>query len=57
MILFIIPGLIESREEYFEFVKKLKDRGRNGLGRSIYERYGLNKKIKAKNISLNLFFY
>ena len=35
----IIPGLIESRDEYFEFVKKLKDRGRNGLGRSIYERY------------------
>lgn len=35
----IIPGLIESREEYFEFVKRLKDRGRNGLGRSIYERY------------------
>jgi hypothetical protein len=35
----IIPGLIESKEEYFEFVKKLKDRGRNGLGRSIYEKY------------------
>lgn len=35
----IIPDLIESREEYFEFVKRLKDRGRNGLGRTIYERY------------------
>lgn len=35
----IIPGLIESREEYFEFVKRLKDKGRNGLGRSIYEKY------------------
>ena len=35
----IIPGLIESKEEYFEFVKRLKDRGKNGLGRSIYERY------------------
>lgn len=35
----IIPGIIDSREEYFEFVKRLKDRGRNGLGRSIYEKY------------------
>lgn len=35
----IIPGIIDSKEEYFEFVKKLKDRGRNGLGRSIYEKY------------------
>jgi hypothetical protein len=35
----IIPGMIETRDEYFEFVKRLKDRGRNGLGRSIYERY------------------
>ena len=35
----IIPGLIENKEEYFEFVKRLKDRGKNGLGRSIYERY------------------
>ena len=35
----IIPGMIESREEYFEFVKRLKDRGRNGLGRSIYDKY------------------
>ena len=35
----IIPGLIETKEEYFEFVKRLKDRGKNGLGRSIYERY------------------
>lgn len=35
----IIPGLIESREEYFEFVKRLKDRGKNGLGRSIYSKY------------------
>lgn len=35
----IIPDLIESREEYFEFVKRLKDRGRNGLGRTIYEKY------------------
>ena len=35
----IVPGLIETKEEYFEFVKRLKDRGRNGLGRSIYERY------------------
>ena len=34
----IIPGIIDSREEYFEFVKRLKDRGRNGLGRSIYEK-------------------
>jgi hypothetical protein len=35
----IIPGLIESKEEYFEFVKRLKDRGKNGLGRTIYEKY------------------
>ena len=35
----IIPGVIETREEYFEFVKRLKDRGKNGLGRSIYEKY------------------
>ena len=35
----IIPGLIETREEYFDFVKRLKDRGKNGLGRSIYARY------------------
>lgn len=35
----IIPGLIETREDYFEFVKRLKDRGRNGLGRSIYDKY------------------
>ena len=35
----IIPGIIETKEEYFEFVKRLKDRGKNGLGRSIYERY------------------
>ena len=35
----IIPGLIETKEEYFEFVKRLKDRGKNGLGRSIYDRY------------------
>lgn len=34
-----IPGLIESKEEYFEFVKRLKDRGKHGLGRSIYEKY------------------
>ena len=35
----IVPGLIENKEEYFEFVKRLKDRGKNGLGRSIYEKY------------------
>lgn len=35
----IIPGMIETKEEYFEFVKRLKDRGKNGLGRAIYERY------------------
>lgn len=35
----IIPGLIENTEEYFEFVKRLKDKGKGGLGRSIYERY------------------
>lgn len=35
----IIPGMIENTEEYFEFVKRLKDRGKNGLGRSIYEKY------------------
>ena len=35
----IIPGLIETREEYFEFVTRLKDSGRYGLGRSIYEKY------------------
>ena len=35
----VIPGVIETREEYFEFVKRLKDRGRNGLGRSIYDKY------------------
>lgn len=35
----IIPGMIETKEEYFEFVKRLKDRGRNGLGRAIYDKY------------------
>lgn len=35
----IIPGLIDNQEEYFEFVKRLKDKGKNGLGRSIYEKY------------------
>lgn len=35
----IIPGMIETKEDYFEFVKRLKDRGKNGLGRAIYERY------------------
>ena len=35
----IIPGLIETREEYFDFVKRLKDRGKNGLGRAIYPKY------------------
>lgn len=35
----IVPGLIENKEEYFEFVKRLKDRGKNGLGRSIYDKY------------------
>lgn len=35
----IIPGMIETTEEYFEFVKRLKDKGKNGLGRSIYDRY------------------
>ena len=44
----IIPGLIESKEEYFEFVKKLKDRGRNGLGRSIYEKYEAMQVLRDK---------
>ena len=35
----IIPGIIDTREDYFEFVKRLKDRGKNGLGRSIYSKY------------------
>lgn len=35
----IIPGLIENQEEYFAFVQRLKDKGKNGLGRSIYEKY------------------
>lgn len=35
----IIPGIIDTREDYFEFVKRLKDRGKNGLGRSIYPKY------------------
>ena len=35
----IIPGVIENKEEYFDFVKRLKDRGKNGLGRSIYDKY------------------
>ena len=35
----IIPGVIENKEDYFEFVKRLKDRGKNGLGRSIYDKY------------------
>lgn len=35
----IIPGLIDSTEEYFEFVRKLKDRGKEGLGRVIYDKY------------------
>ena len=35
----IIPGLIENREEYFDFVKRLKDKGKDGLGRTIYAKY------------------
>ena len=35
----IIPGIIDTREDYFEFVKRLKDRGKNGLGRAIYPKY------------------
>lgn len=35
----IIPGIIDTRDDYFEFVKRLKDRGKNGLGRSIYPKY------------------
>lgn len=35
----IIPGLIDTEEEYFEFVRKLKDRGKEGLGRVIYDKY------------------
>ena len=35
----IIPGLIENKEEYFEFVRRLKDRGKEGLGRTIYNKY------------------
>lgn len=35
----IIPGLIDNQEEYFEFVRRLKDKGKNGLGRTIYEKY------------------
>ena len=44
----IIPGLIESRDEYFEFVKRLKDRGRNGLGRTVYDKY--NDYLDAKDM-------
>lgn len=35
----IIPGLIDNQEQYFDFVKRLKDRGQNGLGKTIYDRY------------------
>lgn len=35
----IIPGLIENQKEYFEFVQRLKDKGKTGLGRSIYDKY------------------
>lgn len=35
----IIPGMIDSQEDYFAFVQRLKDKGKNGLGRSIYDKY------------------
>lgn len=35
----IIPGIIDKEEDYFEFVKRLKDRGKDGLGRTIYDKY------------------
>lgn len=35
----VVPGIIDRIEDYFDFVKKLKDRGRDGLGRSIYDKY------------------
>lgn len=44
----IIPGIIESQEEYFAFVQRLKDKGKKGLGRSIYERY--EDYLEAKDL-------
>lgn len=35
----IVPGIIDRIEDYFDFVKRLKDRGKDGLGRSIYDKY------------------
>ena len=35
----VIPGIIDREEDYFDFVKKLKDRGQDGLGRTIYDKY------------------
>lgn len=35
----IIPGIIDKEEDYFEFVKRLKDKGKDGLGRTIYDKY------------------
>lgn len=35
----VVPGIIDKIEDYFDFVKRLKDRGRDGLGRSIYDKY------------------
>lgn len=35
----IVPGIIDKEEDYFDFVKRLKDRGQDGLGRTIYDKY------------------
>lgn len=35
----IIPGIIDKEEDYFDFVKRLKDKGKDGLGRTIYDKY------------------
>lgn len=35
----VVPGIIDRIEDYFDFVKRLKDRGKDGLGRSIYDKY------------------
>lgn len=35
----IIPGIIDKEEDYFDFVKRLKDKGQDGLGRTIYDKY------------------
>ena len=44
----MIPGIIETQEEYFAFVQRLKDKGKRGLGRSIYDKY--EDYLEAKDL-------